>query len=139
MSLHLVTLVDQAQKTPDKSEGKGDGAAAAQPALPEGWRRQAGDLCYIALRGSIFLASSYLIALGLPLVFFLALSAGDAALFFAHLANLGDRFLDAGPARQMSFLHEFKLVLIAASTLIVAWRLPRFMQDLDRELSGEVL
>jgi hypothetical protein len=35
-----------------------------------------------------FLGSSYLMALGLPLLFFLLLSGGDAGAFFAHLANL---------------------------------------------------
>ena len=102
----------------------------------KGWRTRAGDLCFITLRASTFLGSSYLMALGVPLVFFLAISGGDAPSLFAHLANLAERFLAADYARQVSFLAEFKLVLIAAATLIAAWRLPRFLRDIERDLSG---
>ncbi|MET4131968.1 hypothetical protein ABIE62_001091 [Porphyrobacter sp. MBR-155] len=102
----------------------------------KGWRTRAGDLCFITLRVSTFLGSSYLMALGVPLVFFLAISGGDAPSLFAHLANLAERFLAADHARQVSFLAEFKLVLIAAATLIAAWRLPRFLRDLERDLLG---
>ena len=41
--------------------------------------------------------------------------------------------------RQIGFLDEFKLVLIGVATLVVVWRLPRFINDLERELSGEKL
>jgi hypothetical protein len=75
-------------------------------------------------------------ALGVPLVFFLAVSGGDGESLFAHLANLSERFLAADYSRQVSFLAEFKLVLIAAATLIAALRLPRFLRDLERDLSG---
>ena len=104
-----------------------------------GWRSHAADLCYIVLRGSTFLASSYLMALGLPLLFFLLISGGDAGVFFAHLANISDRFLVAEQGRQIGFLDEFKFVLIGVATLVVVWRLPRFINDLERELSGEKL
>ena len=90
-------------------------------------------------RGSTFLASSYLMALGLPLLFFLLISGGDAGVFFAHLANISDRFLGAEQGRQIGFLDEFKFVLIGVATLVVVWRLPRFINDLERELSGEKL
>lgn len=102
----------------------------------KGWRTRAADLCFITLRASTFLGSSYLMAFGVPLVFFLAISGGDAPSLFAHLGNLAERFLAADYARQVSFLAEFKLVLIAAATLIAAWRLPRFLRDLERDLSG---
>ncbi|WP_233997100.1 hypothetical protein [Porphyrobacter sp. HT-58-2] len=88
------------------------------------------------MRASSFIGSSYLMALGAPLVFFLALSGGDGQSLFAHLANLAERFLAADDARQNQFLDEIKLVLIAAATLIAAWRLPRFLRDLERDLQG---
>ena len=78
-------------------------------------------------------------ALGLPLLFFLLISGGDAGVFFAHLANISDRFLGAEQGRQIGFLDEFKFVLIGVATLVVVWRLPRFINDLERELSGEKL
>lgn len=131
MPLHLVTPIDRAQSARADSESLD---------LPvKGWRSHAADLCYIVLRGSTFLASSYLMALGLPLLFFLLISGGDAGVFFAHLANISDRFLGAEQGRQIGFLDEFKFVLIGVATLVVVWRLPRFINDLERELSGEKL
>lgn len=131
MPLHLVTPIDRAQDACADSDSL---------ELPDkGWRSHAADLCYIVLRGSTFLASSYLMALGLPLLFFLLISGGDAGVFFAHLANIADRFLGAEQGRQIGFLDEFKFVLIGVATLVVVWRLPRFINDLERELSGEKL
>ena len=131
MPLHLVTPIDRAQDACADSDSL---------ELPDkGWRSHAADLCYIVLRGSTFLASSYLMALGLPLLFFLLISGGDAGVFFAHLANISDRFLGAEQGRQIGFLDEFKFVLIGVATLVVVWRLPRFINDLERELSGERL
>lgn len=131
MPLHLVTPIDRAQ------DARADSDSLDLPV--KGWRSHAADLCYIVLRGSTFLASSYLMALGLPLLFFLLISGADAGVFFAHLANISDRFLGAEQSRQIGFLDEFKFVLIGVATLVVVWRLPRFINDLERELSGEKL
>lgn len=131
MPLHLVTPIDRAQDARADSD--------SLELQDKGWRSHAADLCYIVLRGSTFLASSYLMALGLPLLFFLLISGGDAGVFFAHLANIADRFLGAEQGRQVGFLDEFKFVLIGVATLVVVWRLPRFINDLERELSGEKL
>ena len=131
MPLHLVTPIDRAQ------DARADCDSLELP--DKGWRSHAADLCYIVLRGSTFLASSYLMALGLPLLFFLLISGGDAGVFFAHLANIADRFLGAEQGRQIGFLDEFKFVLIGVATLVVVWRLPRFINDLESELSGEKL
>ncbi|WP_144094521.1 hypothetical protein [Croceicoccus sediminis] len=131
MPLHLVTPIDRAQ------DARADSDSLELP--DKSWRSHAADLCYIVLRGSTFLASSYLMALGLPLLFFLLISGGDAGVFFAHLANISDRFLGAEQGRQIGFLDEFKFVLIGVATLVVVWRLPRFINDLERELSGEKL
>ncbi|WP_073978135.1 hypothetical protein, partial [Erythrobacter donghaensis] len=108
------------------------------PSVPT-WRSRIADGCYIVLRGSLFLGSSYLMALGLPLLFFLLLSGGNPDAFFAHVANLGDRFLAADLARRVTFLDQCKFVLIGLATLVVVGRMPRFIRDLDRELSGEKL
>ncbi|MGI9376511.1 MAG: hypothetical protein ACR2PC_10505 [Tsuneonella suprasediminis] len=130
MPLHLVTPFDRT--APSEVE---------QPVshrVPT-WRSRMADGCYIVLRGSLFLGSSYLMALGLPLLFFLALSGGNPDAFFAHVANLADRFLGADLERRVTFLGEFKFVAVALATLIVMARMPRFIRDLDRELSGEKL
>jgi hypothetical protein len=128
--LHLVAF---AQDRPAQDDTR---QAPPNEAAHRGWRRRAADLCFITLRASTFLGSSYLMALGVPLVFFLAIAGGDGASLFAHLANLAERFRAADTARQVAFLGEFKLVLIGAATLIAAVRLPRFLKDLERDLSG---
>jgi hypothetical protein len=128
--LHLVASAQ------DRSAQDDARPAPANEAAHRGWRTRAADLCFITLRASTFLGSSYLMALGVPLVFFLAISGGDGESLFAHLANLAERFRAADYTRQVAFLGEFKLVLIGAATLIAAVRLPRFLKDLERDLSG---
>ncbi|WP_298089662.1 hypothetical protein [uncultured Sphingomonas sp.] len=130
MPLHLVTPFDRTDPSEDEQP-------VSQPVRT--LRSRVADGCYILLRGCLFLGSSYLMALGLPLLFFLLLSGGNPDAFFAHVANLGDRFLAADLARRVSFLGQCKFVLIGLATLVVVWRMPRFIRDLDRELSGEKL
>jgi hypothetical protein len=130
MPLHLVTPFDRTDPSEDEQP-------VSQPV--QTLRSRMADGCYILLRGSLFLGSSYLMALGLPLLFFLLLSGGNPDAFFAHVANLGDRFLAADLARRVTFLGQCKIVLIGLATLVVVWRMPRFIRDLDRELSGEKL
>ena len=129
MPLHLVTPQDKAAEASAFDDGD----------LPpdRGWRGHAADVCYILVKGSLFLASSYLIALGLPLLFFLLLAGGSAEAFFAHLGNFADRFLAAESERRIAFLTEVKFTLIGLATFVVIWRLPRFVFDLERTLSGE--
>lgn len=128
--LHLVAAAEH-----KPAHGSAHPTLAAKPAHTA-WRKRAADLCFIALRASTFLGSSTLMALGVPLVFFLAIAGGDGQGLFAHLANLAERFGAADAARQARFLSELKLVLIAATTLIAAVRLPQFLKDLERDLSG---
>ncbi|PLK23526.1 MULTISPECIES: hypothetical protein [Sphingomonadales] len=130
MPLHLVTPFDRTDPSEDEQP-------VSQPV--QTLRSRMADGCYILLRGCLFLGSSYLMALGLPLLFFLLLSGGNPDAFFAHVANLGDRFLAADLARRVTFLGQCKFVLIGLATLVVVWRMPRFIRDLDRELSGEKL
>lgn len=130
MPLHLVTPFDRTDPSEDEQP-------VSQPV--QTLRSRMADGCYILLRGSLFLGSSYLMALGLPLLFFLLLSGGNPDAFFAHVANLSDRFLAADLARRVTFLGQCKFVLIGLATLVVVWRMPRFIRDLDRELSGEKL
>lgn len=107
----------------------------ATDAAPPGFH-WAADGCYILLKGSLFLASSYLMALGLPLLFFLMLSGGAPDAFFAQLANIADRFLAADTSRQAGFVSELALGMIGIATLVVLWRLPRFMRELDQVLTA---
>ncbi|MBC2668235.1 hypothetical protein ACFOON_11095 [Novosphingobium piscinae] len=132
MPLTLMAPFDQTD-TPDTALPVPAPAKARHRTL----RSALADGCYIALRSATFVASSYLMVLGLPLVFALALSGGNPDALFAHLANLAERFLAADLTRRAGFLGEVKLTGLGLATLVVAWRLPRFIRDVERELSGD--
>jgi hypothetical protein len=128
MSLHLVTPSEPAQEL------------AVEDDLPppgKGWRGHAADTCYILLKAGGFLATTYLMTLGLPLLFFLMISGGDVELFFAQLANFADRFLGADPDRQVGFVNELKFGLISLATLVACLRLPGFLCEINEGLREE--
>lgn len=128
MPLHLVHPFD-----------KPDAVVFEDHDLPpeKGWRGHAADACYILVKGSGFLASSYLMALGVPFLFFLLISGGSAEAFFAHVANFAERFLSAESGRRIALLGEVKVTLIGLATFVVIWRLPRFVFEIEQTLSGE--
>ncbi len=97
----------------------------------------ARDACYIALKAAGLIGSTYLMTLGLPLLFFLAISQGSIEVFFAQIANIGERFLFADPARQQAFANELRFGLVAIATLLLIWRLPRFLNDVCNGLRKE--
>lgn len=132
MPLHLVTPIDRAEDARAKSD------SLDLPA--KGWRSHAADLCYIVLRGSTFLGSSYLMALGLPLLFFPS-DLGRRCRGFLRPSSQYFGIVPWAPnkAATIGSLDEFKFVLIGVATLVVVWRLPRFINDLERELSGEAV
>ena len=128
MSLHLVTPSEPAQEL------------AVEDDLPppgKGWRGHAADTCYILVKAGGFLATTYLMTLGLPLLFFLMISGGDVELFFAQLANFADRFLGADPDRQVGFVNELKFGLISLATLVACLRLPGFLCEVNDGLREE--
>ena len=132
MSLHLVTPADPARERP-ADEG-------FDPLPPDkGWRGHFADTCYILLKACGFLASTWLMALGLPLLFFLMISGGNVELFFAHVANFADRFLGADPERQVGFVNELKFGLIGLATLVACVRLPAFLCEVNEGLREEKL
>lgn len=128
MSLHLVTPSEPAQELPVEDD---------LPPPGKGWRGHAADTCYILLKAGGFLATTYLMTLGLPLLFFLMISGGDVELFFAQLANFADRFLGADPDRQVGFVNELKFGLISLATLVACLRLPGFLCEVNEGLREE--
>ena len=71
---------------------------------PQTARRLFADACYVALRVTGWLAVTSLAAMGIYVLFFLALGNISAKGFFAQLANLGNRFTAADALRRESFL-----------------------------------
>jgi len=130
MPLSLVTPFDHAhERLAD------DGFDPPPP--DKGWRGYLADTCYILVRASGFLASTYLMTLGLPLLFFLAISGGDVELFFAQIANFADRFLGADVERQVAFVDQLKFGLIGLATLVACLRLPAFLCEVNEGLKEE--
>lgn len=131
MPLHVVTPFDRAQ----------DARLDEDLDLPPGktWRQRAADTCYILVKAGSFLGSTYLMTLGLPLLFFLMISGGSMDLLFAQIANLADRFLSADPVRQASFVEELKFAAVGLATLIAIWRMPRFLNEIADGLREEKL
>lgn len=128
MPLHLVTPSDPAQERPADDD---------LPPPGKGWRGHVADTCYILVKAAGFLATTYLMTLGLPLLFFLMISGGDVELFFAQLANFADRFLGADPDRQVSFVEQLKFGLIGLATLVACLRLPGFLCEVNEGLREE--
>jgi hypothetical protein len=100
-------------------------------------QRRAADVCFILIKASAFLGAIYLGVLGLPLLFFLALTGGDMTLLFTQLGNLAAHYLAADPARQALFANELKLGLLGIATLVLLWRLPVFLDQMAGALARE--
>lgn len=131
MPLHVVTPFDRAH------EAQLDESLDLLPGPT--WRRYAADTCFILVKAGGFLASTYLMTLGLPLLFFLMISGGSVDVFFAQIANLADRFLSADAARQSGFVEELKFGLIGLATLMACLRMPRFLNEVADGLREEKL
>ena len=101
------------------------------------WRQHAADTCYILVKACSFLGSTYLMTLGLPLLFFLLISGGSVDLLFAQIENLAGRFLSADPVRKAGFVEELKFAAVGLATLLAVWRLPRFLHEVATRLQGE--
>ena len=93
--------------------------------------------CHIMLEASLFAISSVLIALGLPLCFFLMLSGWDLLGLFTHLDNLSSRYLEADGMRRLVFSHDLKFIFAAAAAVVTAVRMPQFLSNLMQAHSRE--
>tara|TARA_R110002033_G_scaffold2206_1_gene15566 strand:- start:330 stop:731 length:402 start_codon:yes stop_codon:yes gene_type:complete len=85
------------------------------------------NTCHIMLEVSLFTMSSVLMALGLPLCFFLLLSGWDLLGLFTHLDNLSVRYLQADGMRRLAFSSDLKIIFFGFTALIAALRVPRFI------------
>lgn len=124
MPLHLVTPFD---RDPEPS-----GEVEANPARK---RRILADLCFILIKAGAFLGSIYLAVLGLPLAVFLILVGGNLTLLFTQLGNLSAHYLAADHAAQAQFVQATAYGLLGLATLVVIWRLPRFVDQVAETLA----
>jgi hypothetical protein len=125
--LHLVASNEHAGDTP--------ACTGAQTQAPR-WITQGQELAFVTVKAALFLASTWLMAFGLPLLSFLALSGGDLDQLFWQVDNLASRWIAADAVRKEAFSQLIQIALVGPATLILIWRMPRFLADLDPVASG---
>jgi hypothetical protein len=92
------------------------------------------NTCHIMLEASLLAMSSVLMALGLPLCFFLILSGWDLLGLFTHLDNLSSHYLEADGVRRLAFSSDLKIIFFGSTALIAALRMPGF----TRRIAGSI-
>ncbi|MEZ5692313.1 MAG: hypothetical protein R3D99_00370 [Altererythrobacter sp.] len=121
--LHLVTTSEHPPVNATETAG-----ACAQT---QRWITQGQDLAFVTVKASLFLASTWLMAFGLPLLFFLALAGGNLDQLFWQVDNLASRWIAADAVRKEAFSQLIQIALIGSATAILIWRMPRFLADLN--------
>lgn len=99
------------------------------------WWGLAADCCYLVISAGAFLMACWVMAMGLPVMLVLLLTGGQMDMTFAFLGSLFGAFADATPDRQYAFASSATWCLIALATLIAAWRLPRFLNEVSNGLA----
>ena len=126
MTMHLTTPADRAPAAPSTRDEHNPVALSRRLAR---WRRHGAEIAYLSLKACGFLGTCWLMAFGLPLLFFLAISGGNLDVLFWQIDNLASRWIAADAARKLAFSRTIEVVLISSTTLIAAWRLPAFLAD----------
>ncbi len=99
-------------------------------------RQDLADLWFILVKAGAWLGAIYLMVLGLPLLFLLALAGGNLDLVFLQLGNLAAHYQSADPVSRVAFNRGMVLTLFGLATLTTIWRLPSFLDRVDTDLSG---
>jgi len=126
MSMHISTLADRALVAPPSGDKHTNAPLSKRLTR---WRRQGAEIAYLSLKACGFLGTCWLMAFGLPLLFFLAISGGNLDVLFWQVDNLAARWIAADAARKLAFSQTIQVVLISSTTLIAMWRLPAFLAD----------
>lgn len=126
MNMHISTPVDRALAAPPTQTKR---RSATLPQRLARWRRHGAEIAYLTLKACGFLGTCWLMAFGLPLLFFLAISGGNLDVLFWQVDNLAARWITADEARKLAFSQTIQVVLISITTLIAMWRLPAFLAD----------
>lgn len=126
MNIHISTPADRALSAPSARDKHWTAPLAKGLA---GWRRHGAEMAYLGLKACGFLGTCWLMAFGLPLLFFLAISGGNLDVLFWQVDNLASRWIAADAARKLAFTQTMQVVLISSTTLIAMWRLPAFLAD----------
>lgn len=126
MSLHLVTPLDRiAEEAPD------------EPLFDmRAWLGRGADLAYILIKAAGFLASAYMVTLGFPLLVFLVSSGGNLEVMFGQIASLAGHYGAASAGARADFAQGVVVGLFGIASLIMIWRLPRFLAEVETGLAS---
>jgi len=89
-----------------------------------------GKASYLCVELSAWFTFNLFCALGLFVIFFAALGGFELEGFFAHLANIANRFADAGEARRSSFGMQLVFSVLATVSMISLLRVSSFLNIL---------
>lgn len=103
------------------------------------WRKLFGDMCFVTLHMSSFAITTVMIALGLPLFFFLTIAGWDLHLLSAHIDNLVEHYESADGARRLAFSAELRIGFAGSTMLVAAMRMPGFMHAISQGLETDRL
>ena len=77
-------------------------------------------------------------ALGCPLALLLLLTGGSTDMVFVFLGDLFGHFAETPQGLRTPFARDAAYCLIGLSTVIAAWRLPRFLERVTTTLGDKV-
>ena len=112
------------------------GAASRDAQLRAQWRRGLADGAYAVLCTVGWLIDTVLGVLGCSVIVFIVLGHGQWDAFFLHINNLAARYIDADTARRVGFVHELVVLFSIVLTASLAWRGPRFVRRLRRDIAS---
>ena len=119
------------------ARGPIDAAAASRTVLLRAqWRRGLADAAYAVLCTVGWLTGTVLGVLGCAVVVFIVLGHGQWDAFFFHIDNLTARYIDADAARRAGFAHDLVVLFSILLTASLAWRGPRFVRRLRRDIAS---
>ena len=136
MPLHLITPFDR-DPAPAPDPAPCFTAGLAQNPRRRWWG-MAADCCYLVIEAGAYLLSCWTMALGCPLALLLLLTGGSTDMVFVFLGDLFGHFAETPQGLRTPFARDAAYCLIGLSTVIAAWRLPRFLERVTTTLGDKV-
>ena len=77
-----------------------------------------------------------MVTLGFPVLVLLVASGGDLEVMFSMIASLADHYGAASAAARSDFAQGVVVGLFGISSLVMIWRLPRFLIEVETGLAS---
>src|SRR3546814_7127510 len=92
--------------------------------------------CDVLNETARYAANSLLIVLGMQVELVLFVAGWDLGGRFNQLANLSDRYLEAGALRRSLFSQDLKGCFLVLAGAVTLFRMPRFLKRLGADLDN---